>query len=461
MTATARIRAAHTMRAPMAAAFAAIAALAILMAGPAKAVDIEEVTSPGGITAWLVQDDTADLVSMSFLFRGGAALDPDGKEGLSRMTAALLDEGAGSLESSEFRRRMEDQSITISYSSGRDSFSGTFRALNRYLDDGVDLLSLSLNEPRFDEDAVERIRGQILVGLNREKTDPNSRASKALFRVLFDEHPYGRPSDGTIEGIQSVTIDDLKSFAETRLTRDRLYIGVVGNITPERLAPILDKAFGGLAETGPAIEVPPVTPPAEGSLTVIDQDLPQSVAIFAQRGLDRLHPDYYAAYVVTYVLGGGGFSSRLVEEVREKRGLAYSTYSYMVDYAETALVMGGVSTRNDAIATSLSVIRDEWGKIAEDGITAEELENAKTYLTGSYPLRFTTTGQIADALTAIQYHDLGIDYIDRRNDYVEAVTLEEANRVAKALFDPSALSVVVVGQPEGLTPTREAPAVDG
>ena len=444
-----------------AAAWVAISVFSVFPFAAAQAVDIQEVVSDKGITAWLVQDDTADLVSMDFLFRGGSSLDPADKIGLAELVASTIDEGAGELDSAAFRQILDDKSITLSFSAGRDAFSGGFRTLNRYRDEAVDLLRLSLTQPRFDDDPVERIRGQILIGLEREKASPNARAGTTLAKLLFGDDPYGRPGGGTIEGIQAVTTDDLRDFVPRILTKDRLIVGVVGNITPEELGPLLDTAFGDLPDTGAVSNLQPVAAAAEGSVVVLEQNVPQSVVVLAQPGIDRLDEDYYAAHVVNFVLGGGGFGSRLTTEVREKRGLAYSTYSYLVDRQRSSLIIAGVSTRNDAVAQSIDLIKAEWEKLRTQGITAEELQNAKTYLTGSYPLRFTTTSRIAGALTAIQYYGLDIDFIDRRNSYIEAVTLEDANRVAKELYNPEALTVVVVGQPDGVTPTRPAPDIGG
>lgn len=433
----------------------------VVWSGPASAIDIQEIVSPGGIKAWLVQDDTADLVSMNFLFRGGESLDPEGKEGLAELVSSLLDEGAGDMDSQAFQRVLNDKSIGLSFSAGRDNFSGSFMTLNRYRDEAVKLVKLALTAPRFEEDAVERIRGQILINLKRRETSPNAKAGRALVKALFGDDPYGRPGGGTIEGIQAVTVADMKAFVERTLTRDNLIVGVVGRISPEELKPMLDEVFGDLPAAGDVPSLPDVTPSTDGGVIVINQDVPQSVVTMAQPGIDRADPDYYAAYLVTHILGGGGFSSRLTEEVREKRGLAYSTYAGLQDLQRSNLLMAGVSTRNDAVGESIDIIRQEWVKIRDAGVTAEELENAKTYLTGSYPLQFTTTGQIAGALTGIQYHGLGIDYIDKRNGYLDAVTLDQANRVAKTLYDPDALTIVVVGKPKGVAATRPAPDLGG
>ena len=443
--------------------FMGLAVLACLIAidRPAQAVDIEEVTSSKGITAWLVRDTTADLVSVDFLFRGGASLDPEDKIGLAELAASTLDEGAGDLDSTAFRRALEDHSIGLGFSAGRDAFSGQLRTLNRYRDKAVDLLRLALLEPRFDTDAVERIRGQILVGLERQKTSPNAKAGRTLAKLLFGDDPYARPAGGTIDGIKAVTTEDLRRFQARVLTRDRLIVGVVGNISAEELGPMLDRAFGDLPQSGPLPDLPPVAASSAGDVVVLDHNLPQSIVMMAQPGIDRQDEDYYAAYVVNFILGGGGFGSRLTTEIREKRGLAYSTYSYLIDRQRSSMIMAGVSTRNDRVAESIDLMRSEWRRIQSEGVTATELRDAKTYLTGSYPLRFTTSSRIAGALTAIQYYGLGIDFIDRRNSLIEAVSLDHANRVARVLYDPDALTVVVVGRPDGVVPTREAPEIDG
>lgn len=432
------------------------AALVLLAVTPAQAIEIEEVISPGGIKAWLVQDDTADLVSMSFSFRGGALMDPNGREGTANLLASTLDEGAGDLDSQAFRQRLEDQSITVSFSAGLETFAGSFTTLNRYRDDAVQLLQLALSSPRFDTDAVERIRGQILVSLNRKVSDPQTIAGKTLYATLFADHPYNRSSDGTIEGMQAVTVEDMRTYMDRVLTKDRLLIGVVGNITAEDLAPILDKAFGALPESGSGIEI--ATPQIEkGDTVVVEKDIPQSTILFAQPGLTRLDPDFYPAYVLTHILGGGGFESRLMQEVREKRGLAYSAYAYMRDFDEAGLIIGGVGTRNDAVVESISVVRQEWEDLRTNGVDQTALDNAKAYLTGSYPLRFTSSGAIARILVGIQFYDFPIDFVENRNALVDAVTLDDVNRVAGSLLDPSALTVVVVGKPEGVTATRPSP----
>ena len=427
---------------------------------PALAVEVQRVVSPGGIEAWLVEDRSNPIIALELAFHGGAALDPAGKEGLANLVASTIDEGAGPLDSQSFQRQLNDLSIRLTFSAGFDDFSGSLRTLSDNRDDAFEMLRLALSEPRFDEEPVARIRAQILAGLKRSQQDPDVIAGDALRDRLMPEHPYARPSSGTLESVERVTVDDLRRFVAERFARDRLVVGVVGDIDAQELAQRLDEIFLGLPASAAPADLAEAEVFAGGGTAVVDMDIPQSVVLFGQPGMKRDDPDFYAAYVVNYIFGGGGFSSRLYEEVREKRGLAYSVYAYLSPWRNAGLLTGGVATQNARVAESLEVIREEWRRIAEEGPSAEELAHAKTFLTGSFPLRFSSSGAIAQMLVGMQLQDLGIDYLDRRNDYIEAVTLEEARRVARELFDVDALSVIVVGRPENLEGALEATKED-
>jgi len=437
---------------------AVTALLFSVLAGlPAQAVEVQRVVSPGGIEAWLVEDHTNPIIALELAFRGGAALDPDGKAGLAAFVSSTIDEGAGPLDSQSFQGELDNLSISLHFDAGLDSFSGSLETLTENRDRAFELLRLALTEPRFDAEPVERIRSQIIARLSREAEDPDAIAARTLRRLFFGSHPYARPSRGTEASIARIGAEDLRSFVAQRFGRDQLLVGVVGDITPEELAKALDDTLLALPATAAPFSVAEAAVGAAGEVVVIVKPIPQSVVALGQEGLRREDPDYYAAYVVNHVLGGGGFSSRLVEEVREKRGLAYSVYSYLAPMDHSALVAGGTATQNARVGESLDLIRQEWARMAEAGPTPEELDAAKRYLTGSFPLRFSSSDNIAGMLVGMQLEDLGIDYLDKRNGYVEAVTLEDAKRVARRLYKPDALTVVVVGTPEGVTPTREAP----
>jgi len=434
---------------------------AILAPGAASAVTVERVVSPGGIEAWLIHDSMVPLVSIEFSFRGGAALDPAGKAGLADMTSSLLDEGAGDLDSQAYQQKLADLAVELNFSAGTDTFRGSFKTLNRNRDEAVELLRLALSAPRFDADAVERIRQQILAVLARKSTDPDEIAGRVWWKAVFPDHPYGRPVEGMPQSIAAVTVADMRRFVTERFARDQLIVGVVGDITPDELGPLLDRAFGELPATGKSVRLDEASLHAPGQTFVVRENVPQSVVQFGQAGLKRDDPDYYVATVLNYVLGGGSFASRLYSEVREKRGLAYSVYSYLSPMDATGILAGGVSTENSRVGESLEVIRAEWARMRDGGVTEAELKDAKTYLTGSFPLRFTSTDRIARMLVGMQYNDLGIDYIDRRNAYIDAVTLDDVARVAKSLLRPEALTFVIVGDPEGVEATAQTPDIGG
>ena len=429
--------------------------LCVLFATPqAYAVTIERVLSLGGIEAWLVRDHTNPIITMRFAFRGGAALDPEGREGLANMVSTLLDEGAGDLDSKIFQGRLEDLVITLRFDAGRDNFGGRFRTLVENKATAFELLTLALTRPRFDAEPLERIRSQIFSSLRQEAEDPNTIAGKTLFKTLFPAHPYGRPVDGTLESVAAITQTDLKGFVKRRLAKDNLAIGVVGDITAEALKTVLDKTFGGLPAKAWAWAIPEAVLKGQGRTVVVTKPAPQSAIVFADKGPKRQDPDFYAAYVMNHVLGGGGFTSRLYNTVREKRGLAYSVYSALHPLDRAGLIFGGAGTANKSVSETIAVMRGEWTRMATQGMSEKELADAKTFLTGSYPLSFTSSDRIASMLIGIQMDNLGIDYPDRRNGLIEAVTLDDVNRLAKELLRPDQLTVVVVGRPDGVKSTN-------
>lgn len=424
-------------------------ALIVSAAAANAASEIQRVVSPGGIEAWLVEEHAIPIIAMEISFDGGSVLDPEGKGGVANLMAGLLEEGAGDLDAVAFAERAKDIAAGLGFSAGRESVSVSARMLTENRDATIDLLRLALTEPRFDEEPVMRVKRQIISGIRSAETDPNEIASKAWFAAAFPNDPYGRPAEGTEESVLALTVEDLRAARERLLNVGAAHIGVVGDITAEELAPLLDRLLGDLRNEPPA-DLPPAAFSAPPGVEVIDLDVPQSVAVFGHEGILRDDPDYIPAYVVNYVLGGGGFSSRLTEEVREKRGLSYSVYSYLYPLDRAGVYLGGVATANASMKTSLEVIRAEWRRMAEEGLTEEELEKAKRYLTGAYALRFDSNAKIAGILVGVQAAGLGIDYTVKRNSLVEAVTVDDIRRVAARLLEPEALSIVVVGRPEGL-----------
>jgi len=432
----------------------AIAALAPAAAPASAATRVIELVTPAGFRVWMVREASIPIVSVEIAFRGGSELDPPGKEGLSRMAAALMDEGAGEYDGLAFQRRLEEFSVSLSFSAERDTFRVSLRTLSENRDEAFRLLGVALGAPRFEASAVERIRGQLLADVSRRNEDSDFIAAKTWYAKAFPEHPYGRSSRGEPETIRAITVADLHAFAAARFARGEVMIGAVGDIEPAALGALIDRSLAALPPpaAATAVAVADVSVRTPGSLTVIRRKSPQSRVFLGLPGVKRSDPDYYAAYVMNYVLGGGGFTSRLYQEVREKRGLAYSVYSYLTTFRHAGLVMGGFATVNDRVAEALNLYKQEIARLAADGISEAELTDAKTYLTGSFPLRLDSNAKIAGNLLGMQVEGLGIDFLDKRNDYINAVTIADVRRVASRILKLDDMTVVVVGDPQGLAP---------
>lgn len=423
--------------------------LALSLPLAANAIEIQEVTSPGGIDAWLVEEHSIPFVAIDIQFQGGTSLDPDGKRGAINLMTGLLEEGSGEMDARAFAEAREDLAASYSFDASDDSVSVSARFLSENRDQAVELLRQALTDPRFDEDAIERVRRQVLSIIASDAKDPQDIAARTFDRLAFGDHPYGSASIGTAQSVATLDRGDLLTAHQAVLARDRVFVGVAGDITADDLRQLLDDLLGALPETGA-----PMPPRAEYQLTpgvtVVPYDTPQSVALFGHEGLDRHDPDFFTAYVMNHILGGSGFESRLMTEVREKRGLTYGVGSFLAPKDLGALYVGQVASSNAKMAEAVSVIRDQWGALARDGVTADELRDAQTYLTGAYPLRFDGNGRIAGILSGMQMTGLPTSYIDTRNDRINAVTLDDVKRVAKRLLRPEDLGFVIVGQPEGL-----------
>ncbi len=424
--------------------------LAFGLAVPVRAaVDIQEVTSPGGIKAWLVEESTIPFTALEIRFKGGGSLDRPGKRGAINLMTATIEEGAGDLDARGFSTARDALAASFRFDANRDSINVSARFLTENRDEAIDLLRQALVAPRFDQSAVDRVREQVLSGLRSDEGDPNSVVSLAFNAMAYGEHPYGSAMDGTLESVAALTRDDILVAFKDAIARDRIFVGAAGDISAEELGALLDHLLGDLPENGA-----PLPSAADvqltGGITLVPFDTPQSVAMFGHRGIPRDDPDFFAAFVANEIFGGGGRQSRLSYEVRETRGLTYGIGVYLANYDLADLVIGQLASANERMAEAIDVIRAEWAKIAESGVTAQELEEAKTYLTGAYPLRFDSNASIARILVGMQMDDLGTDYVETRNDKVNAVTLEDIARVSKRIYRPDDLRFVVVGQPVDL-----------
>lgn len=427
--------------------FAAVASVA------SAEIDIKTITTEGGIEAWVVEEPSIPFVALEIRIRGGTSLDAPGKRGAVNLMTALIEEGAGDMDAQEFQTKLETLAAGFSFRAYDDSVSISAEFLTENRDEALALLREALVNPRFDEAAIERVRAQVLSGIASDAKNPNRIAGAALNAAAFGDHPYGTNADGTVDSVNALTRDDLIAAHQATFTKDRIYVGAVGDITTEELGTILDTLLGDLPAEGPPFPED-IDFGLGGGVTVIDYETPQSVALFGHEGIERDDDDFFAAYIINEALGAGGFESRLMEEVREKRGLTYGISTFLVPKSHAELYLGQVASGNDTIAEAIEVTRAEWARMANEGMTQEELDSVKTYLTGEYPLRFDGNADIASILVGMQMIDLPPEYVVNRNSYVEAVTLDDVNRVAAELLRPDDLHFVVVGQPVGLETTE-------
>ncbi len=433
----------------------ALAALALLSLAPAaSAMTIEKIVSPSGIEAWLVREHSVPLVALNYAFHGGSTQDDADKAGTASLAADLLDEGAGDLDGKTFHERMENHAIELGFQVARDYFRGSLRTLNEHRDEAFDLLRLALTAPRFDADALERVRGQVMSSLQRDTTNPNDLASRRWWATAFPDHPYGRESRGSLDTVPRVTAGDMRDYVHRVFARNELTISIVGDIDGKTAGALIDRAFAGLPAKNDLRPIANTSPRGMGRRIVINLDVPQAVVTFGGLGLARNDPDFMAGYIVNHILGGGSLSSRLYKEVREKRGLAYGVSDSLVWFRRAAVVLGGTATRADRTGEALAIVEAETKRMAENGPTADELTAAKSYLKGAYALSLDSSGKIAAQLTQIQLDNLGIDYIQRRGAMIDAVTIADAKRVAKRLYSGGML-VTVAGRPKGLTSSPE------
>lgn len=430
-----------------------VAVLLVPVAAYAEA-PVREVVSKSGVRAWLVEDRSLPLVTMAFSFEGGAALDPEGKEGLTTLLSSLLDEGAGDLDSRAFQAALSERSIELGFSADEDALFGNLRTLSREKDNAFALLRLAVHKPRLDADAIDRMKDAHIARRQYGMSDPNWLASQGFEQLALAGHPYGRSATGTVASLQGITRDDLVATIPQRMVRNRLKVAVVGDIRPAELAAALDYVFADLPKGADKIDLPPLQITGAGELGLIARDQPQTVLMAALPGIKREDPDWFAATVMNYVLGGD-FQSRLMSEIRVKRGLTYGISSALVPYKAGGVFYAMASADNAKVAELLTQLRGELGKMAKEGVTETELGEAKTYLTGSFALRFNSSAGIASVLLEIQRLGFAPSYLTERAIQIAGVTQADVARMAEQLIKPDALSVVAVGKPDGLTPTRE------
>lgn len=411
-----------------------------------SATVITEVKVLDGNKAWLVEEHSIPFVTLEIRFKGGATLDRVGKRGSVYFMSALLNEGADDLDASAFAKEMERLAVELDFNVYQDSLSISFKFLTENKSASINLLKKALTKPRFEEEPFERVRDQILSILKSNAKDPRKIASKVFFENVFGSHPYGSMKDGNLESILSLSREDILNAYEDTFNRNQVFISAVGDIKPNELRDLVNEVIEKIpAHSNKVIDQATYKFP-EGN-TVIDFDTPQSVTIFGHDGIKRTDKDFFSAYVLTHILGGSGFGSRLMTELREKNGLTYGVSAYLASWEKADLILGQFASSNNTVMEAIGIVRKEWAALADRGVTADELQDAKTFLTGAYPLRFDGNSRIARILVGMQTQGLPMDYIHTRNAKVNAVTMEDIRRVSARILKEENLYFVIVGRP--------------
>lgn len=421
-----------------------------LVASRAQAVEVKEVTTPLGIKAWLVEDRSTPVVAMSFSFASGSANDPENQKGVTGLTAILLTDGAGTLNAQAFKQRQEDASVSLGFGSSLDTVSGSLRLLSANRDEAFELLRLAVTAPRFDADRVEQRRAQAIAGLNQADQRPASVAQRTMMATVFAGHPYANNASGVRETLATLTVQQIKDRAAAVLTRNGLIVAAVGDIDAAELSRQLDRAFGRLPAGVARPALPDWTPTARPRAVNVERPVPQSSVLIALPAIPRDDPDWHAAVVLTHIMGGGQ-QSRLFTEVREKRGLAYSISASLRLLAKASLFVVSTGSANERVADSLRIIKAELLR-AREGVTDQELSEAKTYLSGALALSLDSSGSVASLLHSLQVDRQPRDYLDRRVALIGAVKAEDVRRVARRILREEAMTTIVVGgKPPGAT----------
>jgi zinc protease len=424
---------------------------------------ISQIKTPAGFDVWLVEDKTLPIIAMQFWFDdSGSAHDNKDKQGLARLLSNTLDEGAGEMNAQDFQKALDDNSITLVFDASRDGFGGRLKTLTRTQDKAFDMLSKAISSPRFEQEAIGRMRDANIARIKDSMSDPEWIAARILNDKMFEGHPYAQNSGGTMTSLPAITADDLKKFQSSALTQDRLKIVITGNITKDAAMKAVDQIFSTLPKTSILPPIPAIELQNTAKTFLFEKDIPQSVVQIALPAFGRDDPDYYALQVLNYIFGGAGFGSRLMEEVREKRGLTYGIYSSIDTYNHIDILSISTSTKNESVGEMMAVIKDVMKNLRENPVSEQELNDAKLFLTGSMPLMLSSTDSIASTVLSLRIEDLPIDYLDGYAQKIKAVSVDDLQRVAKRILNPSAMVTVLVGKPqnvENTTPVSTIPNV--
>lgn len=410
-------------------------------------ISIEHWTTDNGARVYYASAPELPIVDIQLTFDAGAARD-NGKDGAAMLTNALLSEGAGDLNATQIAEQFEELGARFGSDSQRDMAILKLRSLSekKVLDAALDTLALVLTKPTFPKDAFEREQKRMLIGIEQRKQSPGQIADEAFDKALFKSHPYAAQPSGIESTVKAFTIDDLKSFYQQYYVASNLVIAIVGNVSRGEAERIANNLVKDLPK-GSAAKPLPEVPELERSETIkIDHPSTQTHVLIGQPGVSRGDPDYYALYLGNHVLGGSGLVSRLSDEIREKRGLAYSSYSYFLPMRKKGPFQLGLQTRNDQVDEALKVVHDLLKDFLQKGPTPEEVTASKKNITGGFPLRISSNSKILGYVAMIGFYGLPLDYLDTFNTKIEALTAADVQDAFKRRVDPDKMITVLVGK---------------
>lgn len=409
---------------------------------------VQEVVSPKErVKAYLLTDKTNPIISLNFSFKNaGYASDDENEQGIAQMAAALLAEGAGKFSAQELKEELETRAVKIGFSAGKDDFSGALLTTKANAGKAAEYLHLMLTEPRFETADIERVKAQMLEALKRQQEHPARALERAFAEELYGRHPYARNPLGRAADISRISAADLRRFVKDNFSRGNLLAGIAGDVDEREAGEMLDAVFGGLPEAGRINFVREAEINFDGRRRQVQRQSGQNMVLKALPGVSRNHQDFYPLFMANYIWGGAGLTSRLSQEIREKEGLTYGVYSYLsIDDKAPLLVVSFAATK-DNFAKADNLLAAETERLREKGVSAAELDAAKNYLTASYNLRFASIENISEILTAMQKYNLGLDFLQKRNDYIANVTPEQVNAAAGKYFDENKMVSVEIGQ---------------
>lgn len=435
---------------------AAARQLAVLVLGlslaltpiPVQAADINPVrfVLPNGLTVLLLEQHALPLLQIHALLKAGSAQDPPGKAGLANLVASLLDEGTGTRTAKQIAQQIEFVGGTLAAQASEDFTTASARVLKKDTELGFELLADILRRPAFPEAELKRVRSEILGEIATEKDDPGLVAAKAFNELVFEEHPYRWPVNGTEATVPKITGRDILMFFLREYRPNQTILTIVGDITVEQARQLVTKHFGSWKQGGsPVRTARPPRPLEKAVVRLIEKDLTQSTIMLGHVGISRTNPDFYAVTVMNYILGAGGFSSRLMDSIRDNQGLAYGVGSHFEANLMPGAFFISLQTRNETANQAIAGVLTELNGMRNAPVTDEELADAKAYLIGSFPLRLDTTAKLAEVLSLVEFYGLGLDYFTQYPRLIERVTKEDVLRVAKQYLNPSNHALVVVG----------------